>query len=412
MTDTINLVKIINKLPFILLCAYLAGISLNYLDPSLAQVHSLIMYAFIAFSAVKIVIGGKLYVDGYVIMYLIFSVLSLFTCYYAPASSLSSIYKLIVSLVICYCAVSVLENAKQMEIALFVFSAATFLLMLGLLLMGKVDLDNAERFGTELTGNSNVFALIYMFGACFSAYFIAYRRGSLRAASLIFFLMQMFALVISGGRKYPVIALVVLWMLLLLRTDSNNRRHFLRYTVLGIIAMLAIIWAFNEVDFLYNNIGYRFKTLLSSEVSMDTSAQTRLNMIQYGIEKWLERPLTGYGLDSFKVLAGFGYYSHNNYVELLYNMGIFGFVVYYGYMLWIVVRLLKHKTKNDLKWVLLATCVALFLYDYGAVSYYFVLNQLLLAFCNRFLTLDGKEQLLKIDSKESSCDVGDLQETI
>lgn len=411
MTDSINLVKLINKVPFVLLCMYLAGISLNYLDPSLARVHSLIMYAFIAFAAVKIVVSGKLYVDGYVIMYLIFSVMALFTCYYAPTESLGSVYGLIVSLVICYCAVSVLEGTRHMEIALFVFSLASFLLMTFLLLTGRVDLESAERFGTELTGNANVFGLIYMFGACFSAYFIAYKHGWMRLLCFVFFMVQMLALVVSGGRKYPVIALIVLWLLLLLRTDRGNRRHFLRYTLLGIIAVLALIWAFNEIDFLYNNIGYRFQTLFSSEVETDTSAKTRLSMIQYGIEKWLERPLTGYGLDSFKILSGYGYYSHNNYVELLYNMGLPGFIVYYGYMLWVIVRLLRHKTKSDLKWVLLATCIALFVYDYGAVSYYFVLNQLLLAFCNRFLTLDAKEQLLKIEAKENSCNVGDLQKT-
>lgn len=54
----------------------------------------------------------------------------------------------------------------------------------------------------------------------------------------------------------------------------------------------------------------------------------RVAMADKAIDLWLERPLTGWGFDSFQYVSGFGGYSHNNYAELLATLGLVGFGLY------------------------------------------------------------------------------------
>lgn len=53
------------------------------------------------------------------------------------------------------------------------------------------------------------------------------------------------------------------------------------------------------------------------------------------VNKWDRSPIWGYGFDSFKyynrLMTGHFYYSHNNYIELLYDLGIIGFAIYYWF---------------------------------------------------------------------------------
>jgi len=119
-------------------------------------------------------------------------------------------------------------------------------------------------------------------------------------------------------------------------------------------------------------------------------------MIQEGLRGWLKSPIFGHGIDSFRYFSQYGTYSHNNYVELLYSTGIIGTSVYYGYSLILTYKLFKSKSANNIKWLLVMLCIAIFFYDYGAISYYIIVQQIFLAMCNRFLTFNGNETVERV----------------
>ncbi|WP_034378214.1 O-antigen ligase family protein, partial [Dehalobacter sp. UNSWDHB] len=94
-------------------------------------------------------------------------------------------------------------------------------------------------------------------------------------------------------------------------------------------------------------IGIRVEGLiqgfLSGEYS-EPSARTRDRLITYGFELFNQKPYTGYGLDTFRLMSGSGLagsalYAHNNYVELLVSSGIFGTILYYTMYLWLIAKL-------------------------------------------------------------------------
>ena len=395
----------IHKLAFALLCVYIASISLGYISPFLTTLHTISLRAFIVVAAISILMRGCFIATGYIKMYTVFMILALISCLYSinTNGSLSSFYGVGICFIISFCASEVTRSEADIRTVFKVFSIASVILMIVLIARGDIDLTDewvyGERFGGELMGNANTFSSIYMFGASFSIYFIAYGEGGWKKAIYIAaFVVQMLALIVAGGRKYIIVTALVLWLIYLFKTDKRNRRHFFKYTVIGIAVFILLTQAFMNIPFLYYSVGYRFESIIVGDAE-DISMIRRAIMIREGIQGWFERPIFGHGLDSFKFISIFNVYSHNNYVELLFDMGLVGLIIYYGYSLLLTYRLFKSKNTDSVRWILLMLTVAIFFYDYGVVSYDIVIQQLFLALCSRFLTF--KEAENGVESAES-----------
>jgi O-antigen ligase len=132
-----------------------------------------------------------------------------------------------------------------------------------------------------------------------------------------------------------------------------------------------------KVPVFYEIAGVRFEgafALFGNSGEVDGSTRVRLQMIEAAWEGWLDSPLWGHGFDSFKYynarsVTGHLYYSHNNFVELLYNQGIIGFVAYYFMYGYILIKALKYKGRSLSKGFALAVVVSLMPFEYFAVTY-------------------------------------------
>ncbi|CVH74390.1 hypothetical protein BN3662_00203 [Clostridiales bacterium CHKCI006] len=99
-------------------------------------------------------------------------------------------------------------------------------------------------------------------------------------------------------------------------------------------------------------------------------------MIRYGMQYFLEKPIFGFGQSGFAILFNNDYgrlvYSHNNYVELLANLGLFGFLFYYVFYFKTFFKLIKQKKvqNNPLSDFFITFLFVVFLLDFGIVSYY------------------------------------------
>ena len=54
-------------------------------------------------------------------------------------------------------------------------------------------------------------------------------------------------------------------------------------------------------------------------------------MIQEAMQLWKRSPFVGLGNGQYLVVSGRECYSHCNYTELLANLGVVGFVLYYSF---------------------------------------------------------------------------------
>lgn len=396
MIDNIRISDIIHKMAYVLFCVYMASISFCYISPLLDSLNSFSLRAFVVVSAVSVVLHGRFVMTGYLKVYGVFTALALISCAYSinVSGSFAKFYDVAVCFIICFCATAVIQSEEQIKTVFLVYSISSCVLMIFLISTGDIDLSGDwiqdERFGGDLTGNANVFANIFMFAACFTAYLIAYSDRAWK--KLLFvgaFCLHALALVVSGGRKYILVTALVFWLIYLFKADKRNRKHFFKYTVIGVAVFIFLFWTFMNVPFIYYNVGYRFEALFLENVE-DASAYRRAIMIKEGITGWLQRPILGHGINTFKDISIYKVYSHNNYVELLFNMGVVGFLVYYGYSILLTVKLYLSKNTDSIRWLLLMLTVAIFLFDYGAVSYAEPLQQIFLALCSRFLILKDK----------------------
>jgi O-antigen ligase len=114
----------------------------------------------------------------------------------------------------------------------------------------------------------------------------------------------------------------------------------------------------------------------------------RIGLAKTGLELFKNRPILGAGINNFAALfgslAGVYTYAHNNYIELLVGVGLFGFVIYYSGYVYIIKKAISLK-KNDLQLSSLALTliVSLLILEIALVSYVDFTSQFLIciAFC-------------------------------
>lgn len=165
------------------------------------------------------------------------------------------------------------------------------------------------------------------------------------------------------------------------------------------LAVFAGVWAVINIPVLYDHVGIRFEGLLnfaSGDLdNTDASTATRYLMIDNGWRWFLQQPLQGYGLNNYRVLLtgilGEGVYAHNNYIEMMVNLGTIGLIVYYSLYIYIIAKLFSIRddatgTRN----FFLAFMLALFVFEIGAVTYQLYIIQIFVSLASAYIYIHDK----------------------
>lgn len=354
--------------------------------------HSLVMYAMIAVVAMTSLIRCQLVLSAYSIWYLVFFIICFISSAFFNNSDPGILFEICVSWVISFCLLQVISNDVQLESLLKVYVLSAIFMALALWYTGQLDFlyfsaMNEERLGTEVTGNANIFTALFMYAGVFAAWMMLYDSKRLnRLISLLLFCIIFFLMIVSGGRK-TIIAIIGSLVLFIMLKKTKSIRHIVRNLAISIIIVVSIFLIIFHVPFLYDLIGERFEGLFNlfsgqgSEVSGD---DTRKQIFDLAFTGWLERPLLGHGIDSFKfynqAITGHFYYAHNNFVELLYDLGVTGFLSFY-WIFFYIFRQLKSSVNIPYKFTVLGygILIELMFFDLGGVSYYLVGNIIVLA---------------------------------
>lgn len=378
--------NIFESLAVLLMCMYTLMIYLVYLDKTMEPILSAILYLFMGIAIMSIIIDGKFFLNKFLMWYLGFAFLSLIALLYSPNEK-ASIYEFIVVLGLAFAMSVVWSDKKKFELFIKCLVIGSVVLTVYMIATGQmeVDTETGERLGDELTGNANTFASLYMVAACSSVYLIMSQCGwsLLRIIYITCFVLQEYALALSGGRKFFIVPFMVLFIMLLLKQDKNNRRHVVFCSVLIIFGVVGLCYMLMNFPILYETVGYRFESLfdyiIGESSTSDASTLEREKMRAMALELWEESPVWGHGTSAFSKLAPWGVYSHCNYTELLCNYGIIGLLYYYGLWTYSLFRLFKVKSNHIMRHFLIAIMISFILFDYGAVSFsmpvtlYFVL---------------------------------------
>lgn len=244
------------------------------------------------------------------------------------------------------------------------------------LTMDVLALGSGQRLGVSTINdawNANNIGVMASFAIVFSIYYYMFIYDNRTVTGKVFFvcILAFFgvAVMLSGSRKALLLAFIVLFGYIL----QTSQSHIVRNIIIVLSAGSLGIYLLFNIPFFYDNIGYRFESflLMLRGAGGDKSILGRQDMVEVGLRVFWDRPVLGYGINCFKdvygAISGRVVYAHNNYIELLVDVGIVGVIIYYAYLFWMLfTSKCRIKSTMFIKSILLAILVC----DYGMVSYY------------------------------------------
>lgn len=240
--------------------------------------------------------------------------------------------------------------------------------------------------GTQM--NANMLSILCVCGFVLTLYLKKIGRISRLAAwaRMAFYLI---AVLLTGSRK----GLIMVVLAIMVINMAGGGRRIVKTILISAAAAAMIYLVIMNVPVFYNIIGVRVENLLrflNEGTTIEGSLRSRQALTQIGMQYIARKPWTGYGLDCFKMISGMGgrgkvgigqvgYYSHNNYIELLFGVGIIGMVLYYIPFLSVLRGLWGRMKKDACIPYLLAILVAKLSVEYAYVSYYVRMDAYILA---------------------------------
>jgi len=198
-----------------------------------------------------------------------------------------------------------------------------------------------------------------------------------------------YAVYYTGSRKTLVVLSIAICLVTMRQTKPASRWFCIVFTVLLTIAIFCVagpkIWksagSINTV--------VRMERLLGGGTGEEETI--RFEMMAEAIQIWIKSPLIGHGAAQFNVISGYGSYSHCNYTELLANLGIIGFVLYYAFHGLLFYRAFGewrcHRSYSQLSAIVLL--ILLLVLDVGMVTYYITkVNWLILGLVASLVTVN------------------------
>ncbi len=196
--------------------------------------------------------------------------------------------------------------------------------------------------------------------------------------SLIFAIPTL--ILISFGQSRKALFMVFFTPILLyVYKNSRNLTKDLR-PLLKIIFGLFIVGFIASLFYdsnLFAGIVSRMESLiygLQGSEETDSSTLLRFEMIELGIQTFLDNPILGIGIGNSDLVMsrelGQSVYFHNNYVELLACGGIVGTLIYYSIHIDLLRQLLRYRKNSSVAVLFLMLILTSLITDYGAVSYF------------------------------------------
>lgn len=363
--------------------------------------HSILIVTITMLLFLSLAQGGKIrgnIFSGIQISYIIFSgwiVLSFFWSSYPidPKRYIVMLYTLIVAFLF----YKYLDN--QRKILLFFDVIILGAVLLSFHIISYLGVDRIFKGRMEYTTVSiNRVGTIYA-AAIFFASFLLCQTKRKRYILPIFFLFPMW---IWTGSKTAILMLSGSLFTYLILKDRMKSQKVIKNLLAAILIILGVLFLINTVPVLYELAGKRVMQLLGLVIGIgniedNISNSLRLKFIKFGIEGFLKNPFWGYGEAQYEFLNPVvKAFSHSNFVEIAFNLGIIGLISFY----FPYYKILKkaHQTKNKIPGSYYAFAIGFlvssFIESIALIFYYDLYNWLIVIAVYKLIELEGKKGIL------------------
>lgn len=231
---------------------------------------------------------------------------------------------------------------------------------------------NEERFSKETIFGSNIPAITLAYASLLLIYKkmskINKNKKISKLSTLLLAILFLTITFLMGTKKSIII--FILGLIVIMIQKSKNLIIVIRNTfIISAIIIIGYI-STQKIPVLYGSIGYRINDAISDifedKNSSVKSTAMRIKLIEDAARVFRENPLIGVGQDGYRYENTVGKsYSHCNFVELLANLGLIGFIIYYAIYIYIYNKSNKSKYKELIKTLL----IVMFVSDISIVSY-------------------------------------------
>jgi hypothetical protein len=361
--------------------------------PNLFRLSQVAFILFFGSACIEILNKGKIHLHRCTIYFISIFIMFLISYFWAYESSIvlkHSITVFQISL-LCILIYHVLINENSLgKLVDIILVSGLFMCIYGLFLYGPQELINnmlyGYRLGSEIS-QENTFGM----NAAITTILCFYKALHKRKIFYVIFLMPFLMAMSSGSKKALLMIILGIAILIFLKFGF---RHIFKL-IFSVSIAFVLLWGILQLP-LFNMIDKRmeeFLNVFSGNGHIDGSTQLRRDFVIFGLKSFVERPFLGYGTGNFAAINTIraGFYSHNNFVELLVNNGIIGFMIYYSAYLHLIRGLSKLAFKKDnIAVILLVIIVISLVMQFGVVVYYDKLQYIYLTFGFAYLSSNKK----------------------
>lgn len=249
----------------------------------------------------------------------------------------------------------------------------------GRLTTAVADSDVAEGLNSNYIAGRMVIAI-------YAGYFVFWKIGKsnffLKLFHLLLCLVMIYVILVSGSRTSLGLLILPLFVYFFMKKGS------MLIKCLGIaIAIGVFYFVVMKVPYFYDIIGERVEDVFDIANGSDDGNEdvSRLILMQLGLDWFIEKPILGYGINCFRMLSYHSpwfsdyFYAHNNYIELMVDVGIIGLIIYYLSYIMIYSNYRKcHLRNNGVGIVVISLLIVMMFSDMFWVGYYNNMSQFLL----------------------------------
>ncbi len=154
----------------------------------------------------------------------------------------------------------------------------------------------------------------------------------------------------SGSRRSILVIIIATAMLLAFRKGTVSITKIL-IALAAVAALFILLYSIEPIRPLFQRFTSFLDFFDAETVDADSSMTVRSHMISFGLEKFRDRPLLGYGTENYNILYlnEFGVLrpSHNNYIQTVVSYGIVGLIFTYYIYIWFLKEAAKQIKKLD-----------------------------------------------------------------
>lgn len=284
--------------------------------------------------AYKLLVKRKLIHKKYLLISLLFASYAFFSTIWAYDSVLaaSSSLTLFKYVVISIMLISLLDSKENVKFSLLMLAVSglvyslLYISMLDISTLGFGRVDSALSVDEDLPNVNIVGMIVSNSFICFLYFFFnEKKKWAIILAALAFIII-----IFSGSRKSILFSII--GVLLIFFRLKGTSKFSLTFLFIMFIQLVVLFIPVEYFSFILNRFGeLKFFSTVSK---LSASDQIRVDFINYSIQYFNINPFFGHGYYNFSSLfyhdRGFAMYSHNNFMEIVVGLGIFGIIIYYS----------------------------------------------------------------------------------